>query len=108
MSNQNTREEKLKNIFAIYPDKNEVYMTSDGRAFFTAHHADAFAQGLADRKVDKYSREVEAAPVAEAAPEVEEAPEVEAAPEVEEAPVAEAAPEVEAAPAKKSPKAKSK
>lgn len=57
MSDKNTREEKLKIIFATYPDKNEVYMTSDDRAFFTEHQANGFAQGLADKTVEKFERD---------------------------------------------------
>lgn len=56
MSTLTERERKLEIIFATHPDKKEVFMTSDDRAFFTDHQADAFAQGLADRTVTKYSR----------------------------------------------------
>lgn len=56
MSDKNTREEKLKMIFAAYPDKTEIFMASDDRAFFTDHHADAYSQGLQDRDVERYER----------------------------------------------------
>jgi len=56
MSDKNTREEKLKMIFAAYPDKTEIFMASDDRAFFTDHQADAYGQGLKDRNVKRYER----------------------------------------------------
>ena len=65
MSNLNTREDKLKIIFATYPDKNEVFMTSDDRAFFTQHQADGFGQTLQDREVKKYSRTEDGRPKTE-------------------------------------------
>ena len=135
MSNLNTREEKLKLVFAAHPQAKEIYMTSDDRAFFDAHNAEAYAQGLKDQEVKKFEREEEAektedggqkteelpaaeapvgeAPVAEETPVVEEAPIAEETPVVEEAPVAEETPIDQEAPVaeekpKKASKAKSK
>lgn len=61
MENKNTRAEKLEIIFANHPDENEVFMASDDKAFFTEHQADAYAQRLPDRKVQKFTRNIVAA-----------------------------------------------
>ncbi|MGY6522009.1 MAG: hypothetical protein ACXIUD_09790 [Mongoliitalea sp.] len=54
----NTREEKIKIIFAQYPNQKEIYMTSDDRAFFEATKADAYAQNLQDKKVSHITRKL--------------------------------------------------
>ncbi|WP_143960232.1 hypothetical protein [Litoribacter populi] len=56
MAKHNTRADKLKVIFATYPKQDEVFMTSDDRAFFTAHQADSHGQTLKDQKVGHYTR----------------------------------------------------
>lgn len=56
MSDQNTRKEKLKIIFATYPQQETVYMTSDDKAFFNEEQASAHAQRLADQTVSKYPK----------------------------------------------------
>ncbi|MBS4064503.1 MAG: hypothetical protein KGZ74_08075 [Chitinophagaceae bacterium] len=56
MSDLNTREEKLKLVFAAHPQAKEIFMTSDDRAFFDEHNAEAYAQGLKDQEVKKYKR----------------------------------------------------
>ena len=58
MDNKNTREEKLSILFATHPKTDKFYLASDDRAFFDQHNADGYAQGLADRKVTEYSRNV--------------------------------------------------
>ncbi|AEL23848.1 hypothetical protein [Cyclobacterium marinum] len=58
MSNQNTRAEKLKVLFATHPKTDLFYMTSDDVAFFEQHRADAYAQRLKDKKVTPCQRSV--------------------------------------------------
>jgi hypothetical protein len=123
MSDLNTREEKLKLVFAAHPQAEEIFMTSDDRAFFDEHNAEAYAQGLKDQEVKRYEKtedgrpETEEAPVTEApvieeTEEVEETedgrPETEEAQVIEEAPVAEEAPVTEEAPVAEKPKKASK
>lgn len=56
MSNLNTREQKLKLVFAAHPNAKKIFMTSDDRAFFEEHVADGHAQGLKDKEVKSYSK----------------------------------------------------
>lgn len=56
MSDQNTRKEKLKIIFATYPHEDTVYMTGDDKAFFNGEQAESHAQRLKDSTVNKYPR----------------------------------------------------
>ena len=89
MSDLNTREEKLKLVFAAHPQAEEIFMTSDDRAFFDEHNAEAYAQGLKDQEVKRYEKTEDGRPETEEAPVIEEAPVAEEAPVTEEAPVAE-------------------
>lgn len=54
----NTRENKIKIIFAQHPNQKEIFMTSDDRAFFDVHKADAYAQNLQDKKVSHITRKL--------------------------------------------------
>jgi hypothetical protein len=56
MSEHNTRKEKLKIIFATYPQQDTVYMTSDEKAFFNEAQAESHAQRLLDKNVSKYPK----------------------------------------------------
>ena len=58
MSNQNTRAEKLKVLFATHPKTDLFYMTADDVAFFEQHRADAYAQRLKDKKVTPCHRAI--------------------------------------------------
>jgi hypothetical protein len=58
MSDQNTREEKLKILFATHPGTDLFYMTADNVAFFEEHKADAYAQRLKDKEVTECARKV--------------------------------------------------
>lgn len=56
MANENTREQKLKIIFATNPAQNVVFMTSDDRAFFNPADAKERSGRLKDRTVKTYNR----------------------------------------------------
>ena len=51
--------EKANKIFENYPDKTEVYFTSDGLAFFQECDAQNHAAGLKDKKVEKVTKQSE-------------------------------------------------
>jgi hypothetical protein len=76
MSNLNTREEKLKLVFAAHPEAEEIYMTSDDRAFFKESYAEAHAKGLPDQAVERFEREQDASTGSETE-QTEDAPETE-------------------------------
>lgn len=54
----NTRDNKIKIIFAQHPNQKEIFMASDDRAFFDVHKADAYAQNLQDKKVSHITRKL--------------------------------------------------
>jgi hypothetical protein len=55
---ENTREAKLKILFATHPEVDKFYLTSDDKAFFDEHRANAHAQRLKDQDVESYSRKL--------------------------------------------------
>ena len=57
MNDTNSREDKVKCAFAMYPDTNNLYAASDYRLFFTPHEADAYAQKLADKNVQEFTKD---------------------------------------------------
>lgn len=52
-----TNKEIAKHVFARNPKVTELYITSDKKAFYEEHSADAYAQRLKDRKVIKMERD---------------------------------------------------
>lgn len=52
----NSREAKVKSIFANYPKEDKIYMASDNRAFFNEAQADGYAQTLKDKKLEVFER----------------------------------------------------
>src|SRR5690606_36911609 len=56
MSKDNTREAKLKILFATHPDVDTFFMTADDKAFYERHQADAHAQKLKNQKVECCAR----------------------------------------------------
>jgi hypothetical protein len=57
MKDQNTREQKLKILFATYPTVDIFFMTSDDKGFFDNGSAGAHASTLKDKNVQSYSRQ---------------------------------------------------
>ncbi len=56
MNKENTREKKIEQMFALNPEMDEVFVTSNDLGFTDEVKANSHAHGLKDKKVKKYTR----------------------------------------------------
>ena len=52
----NKNQQTAEQLFATHPDKNIVYFTADGFAFFEKQNADGHATSLTDKSLDAHAR----------------------------------------------------
>lgn len=58
MEQENSLGAKARIVLATYPDRDVIYMTSNGKAFFEKHDADSHSQTLLDKEVKVFSRKL--------------------------------------------------